>query len=249
MGHRTLVVTAFLAFALSAPGGAALAKQKVRATGVIELFTSQGCNSCPPADALLDELANRPDIVALAWHVDYWDYLGWSDTLGDPENTRRQYDYAKAFGRTSVYTPQAVVNGKIHVNGARRGEVDDAFADTRGSLSVEVKIWKKGGNIVVEAGKSPDAATEARLLLVYFDPQRSVAIERGENAGRTIVYRNAVVASQTAGMWQGEAIRFELQASEVANKGASGCAALLQAVGKDGAPGAILGAAIARKPW
>ena len=95
---------------------------------MVELFTSQGCSSCPPADALFAELAAKEDLVALAYHVDYWDYLGWQDTLSRKENTERQYDYMRAFGSRSVYTPQAVINGRVHVNGASRGEVDGALA-------------------------------------------------------------------------------------------------------------------------
>ena len=92
-------------------------------SGVVELFTSQGCSSCPPADAVLAELAEAGDVVALGYHVDYWDYLGWKDTLGSPENTARQYEYGKSFGDRSVYTPQAVINGRTHVNGAKREAV------------------------------------------------------------------------------------------------------------------------------
>ncbi|MCX7303033.1 MAG: DUF1223 domain-containing protein [Hyphomicrobiales bacterium] len=91
--------------------------------GVVELFTSQGCNSCPPADKVLAELAEKGEVVALGYHVDYWDYLGWKDTLATPENTERQHLYGKAFQERSVYTPQAVINGRLHVNGARREAV------------------------------------------------------------------------------------------------------------------------------
>ena len=94
-----------------------MAGEVKKPAGVVELFTSQGCSSCPPADEIFGELARKGDVIALAYHVDYWDYLGWQDTLATQDNTARQYDYAKTFGARSVYTPQAVINGRTHVNG------------------------------------------------------------------------------------------------------------------------------------
>src|ERR1043165_5836167 len=126
-----------------------------RPLGVVELFTSQGCNSCPPADALFAELAAKDDIVALSYHVDYWDYLGWKDTLSRKENTERQYDYMRAFGSRSVYTPQAVLNGRAHVNGANRGEVDGALARMARSgegMRVPVKVSRTSDRVIIDAG-------------------------------------------------------------------------------------------------
>ncbi|TGT50672.1 DUF1223 domain-containing protein, partial [Mesorhizobium sp. M00.F.Ca.ET.170.01.1.1] len=98
------------------------------ALGVVQLSSSQGCISCPPADEFFAERAGEDDSIALAYHVNYWDYLGWRDTLSTKENTDRQYDYMRAFGSRSVYTPQAIINGRSHVNGASRKEVDGALA-------------------------------------------------------------------------------------------------------------------------
>jgi hypothetical protein len=216
--------------------------------GVVELFTSQGCNSCPPADAVLGELANRDDVIALAYHVDYWDYLGWRDTLAKPENTQRQHDYGKAFGARSVYTPQAVINGRTHVNGSKKPEVAGALMkleeDGQGLL-VDLKSSQKGDSIVIEAaaGSYP---REAHLVLVFFDSAIPVEIQRGENSGSTITYWNAVTGLQTAGVWHGKAARFELPAVDILKN--DGCVALLQAADKDGLPGPILGATMVRKP-
>jgi hypothetical protein len=218
-------------------------------SGVVELFTSQGCNSCPPADAILADLAESGDVVALGYHVDYWDYLGWKDTLGSAENTARQYQYGKSFGDRSVYTPQAVINGRAHVNGAKRDAVAGALAGLEKSgdgLTVDVTVTRSGESILIDAAGAPGGAGDAHLVLVHFDPMRPIAIERGENKGRTITYANPVTSVQTAGMWHGKAARFEFPQSDIASKG--GCAILLQSVSKDGLPGPILGAAVIAPP-
>jgi hypothetical protein len=226
--------------------GAALGAEVKKPAGVIELFTSQGCSSCPPADAIFSELVKRSDLVTLAYHVDYWDYLGWQDTLASHDNTARQYDYAKSFGASSVYTPQAVINGRTHVNGSSRSDISAMLAKLASAgkgMSVDIKVMRAGDTIVIEAGDGT-GDEKGQVMLVYYDPARPVAIERGENKGRTMTYWNAVSAIQTAGMWHGAAARYEFPASEIAKKGTGGCAVLLQATGKDGLPGPILGAAL-----
>jgi hypothetical protein len=220
--------------------------------GVVELFTSQGCSSCPPADELFADFVSRKDIVALAYHVDYWDYLGWKDTLSSKKNTERQYAYMRAFGTRSVYTPQAVINGRTHVNGASRSAVDDTLAsmDKRAQgMRVPIRVTQEGDGVVIDAGDAgtdPATPADAHVVVVYFDPPQTISIGKGENSGRRETYWNAVSDIQTAGMWHGKAQRYELPMSEISKKG--GCAVLLQAMGKDGLPGPILGAAIIRNP-
>lgn len=245
-----LVIAGFLA-ALAASGSAAGEDEPVRPVGVIELFTSQGCSSCPKADAVLADLATRGDIVALAYHVDYWDYLGWRDTLARPENTQRQRDYAKVFDNRSVYTPQAVINGRRHMNGSDREAIESAFAELTHAgegMNVDVSIERVGETVVIETGGIDRPAGKANVLLVYFDPVRTVEIARGENQGSTIVYWNAVSGFQSAGLWTGAEARFEMPASEIDRKGAGGCAVLLQELAANGMPGPILGAAILTAP-
>jgi len=217
--------------------------------GVVELFTSQGCNSCPPADEFFAELAAKPDVVALSYHVDYWDYLGWQDTLSRKENTERQYEYMRAFNGRSVYTPQAVINGRTHVNGANRDAVDgalDSMAKAGEGMLVSVKVGRSDDGVVIDTGDGAPSAN-AHVVLVYFEPPQTVRIDKGENDGRDLTYWNAVSAIQTAGMWHGRAQRYELPMSEISKK-KGGCAVLLQSVGQDGLPGPILGAAFIRKP-
>ena len=185
-------------------------------------------------------------MVALAYHVTYWDYLGWRDTMGSKENTERQYSYMRTLGAGSVYTPQIVVNGQVHVNGANRAAIDDTIDETPDGLPIGIKVKSSGDTIVIETEAAKRPIEKAHVVLVYFEPPRQIDIGRGENNGRKMTYWNAVTGSQTAGMWHGKAERYELPASEISRKG--GCAVLLQAVAKDGGPGPILGAAIVRKP-
>lgn len=232
--------------------GPALAEQGRQVSGVVELFTSQGCHSCPPADKVLADLANEGEVIALGYHVDYWDYLGWKDTLGSAEYTERQYGYARTFTERSVYTPQAVVNGRLHLNGADRRAIDShirRMAPDGKGLPIEINVEETADSLVIQAGYGNAAELgDAHLVLVYFDQAKDVKIDRGENRGKTITYANIVTGIQTAGMWHGDAVRFELPMSEISKRGNGGCAVLLQVVGKDGSPGAILGAALLEHP-
>jgi len=218
-------------------------------SGVVELFTSQGCSSCPPADAALVDFAADPDVLALGYHVDYWDYLGWKDTLASPENTARQRAYSRTLGSRMVYTPQAVVNGRAHMNGGDRRAIRSALAAHNASgegLSVPVSV-SLGDNrlsVTVGDGRKP-AGADTLLTIAYFRQRSAVEIERGENAGRTLVYANAVTAQRTLGMWDGGPMSIDLPKSKVAEHAADGCAVLLQ-VAVEGAPGPVLGAARAQ---
>ncbi|WP_274423368.1 DUF1223 domain-containing protein [Chelativorans sp. YIM 93263] len=213
-----------------------------KTAGVVELFTSQGCSRCPPADEILSELAERKDMVVLAYHVSYWDYLGWKDEFATPENTARQRDYENVLN-TSVYTPQAVINGGFSEVGSDR-EALLSLLETHAPLPVDVELSYKEKSLVIDVGSSStvEPAADTHVVLVYYRPRQAVAIREGENAGREIVYRNIVTDFQTVGMWHGEPLRLELPMSQVKKKG-GGCAVLLQSVGEPGNPGPILGAA------
>ncbi|BCH22210.1 hypothetical protein MesoLjLc_19540 [Mesorhizobium sp. L-8-10] len=249
MGFRHLDGLA-AALALSVIAAPSIAGEIGNPRGVVELFTSQGCSSCPPADELFAEMAGKGDIVALAYHVDYWDYLGWRDTLAKPENTARQRDYMRTFGSRSVYTPQAVINGTTHVNGSDRAAIETALAsgkaDAQG-LPVPITAKRLGDSLVIEVGEGK-TGEKAHVVLVYYNPVTPIAIAEGENRGRTVSYWNAVTDMQTAGVWHAKAARFEMPMSEVTKRGAGGCAVLLQSVGKDDTPGPILGAAAIEYP-
>lgn len=234
-GLIALATFAGLTFAAEAGSG-----RKV----VVELFTSQGCNSCPPADVFLGELAGRNDIVALGYHVDYWDYLGWKDTLAKPENTMRQEAYRKALGASSKYTPQMVVNGSDHAIGSDRASVNALVSAglNKSGPAVGITMRMEKDKVVITAGKAMGTVNEANLVLVFLGEQQDVDVRRGENRGRTIAYVNPVRSFTTIGTWTGEEMRVELPLSEFAMHDAEGCAVLLQEKDAYGRPGTILAA-------
>lgn len=205
MTHRFGI---FCAAALAVFATPALAEGPV----VVELFTSQGCSSCPPADALLGELAGRDDVIALALHVDYWDYIGWADTFATTAFTQRQHYYGHAAGSTVVYTPQMVIGGAEHIIGNRTMEVADAIAAHRSTpnpVSVETSASQGGWQvraIWVGEGQAPQMVVQ----LVTYSPEEHVDITRGENAGLSTVYRNVVRSWQVVADWSGAAA-FEAQ--------------------------------------
>ncbi|WEX09857.1 DUF1223 domain-containing protein [Chelativorans sp. AA-79] len=240
--RRTILKMGLVAVAL--PSCFRASRAADRPIAVVELFTSQGCSSCPRADALFSELADRSDLVALAYHVDYWDYLGWKDDLATPENTERQHGYGEVLG-TSVYTPQIVINGRLDVTGTDRSAVLDALeaaASGAHTFSADVTLSATSQNVVIDIGKGPAQATGAHIILAAYRPHKSVEIRAGENRGKTIDYCNVVRSYQTIGVWHGKAVRLEFPKTEISSKG-GGCAVLVQSVDGKGNPGPVLGAA------
>ncbi len=176
---------------------------------VIELYQSQGCSSCPPALAVLDSLANRPDVLALNFAVTYWDQLGWKDIYAQPAFTARQWSYSHAQGRSRVQTPQLIVNGRAAVLGSYKAEVEQAIAANRRTTGPEIAV--NGGNITVAAGPAPKAAT---VWLVGYDPRTvQVPIRAGENTGRTLPHRNIVRQLVSLGSWTGKPARYTTPAT------------------------------------
>jgi hypothetical protein len=171
---------------------------------LVELFTSQGCSSCPPADKLAGTLAEDPNNIVVSFNVDYWDYLGWRDTLAKPEYSQRQYDYAKSRGDSSVYTPQMVINGKTHAVGSNGNEVAaqiaNGIAEPR-PATIILKMTSK--QITVEIAAS-DYKGDATLWLLAVEPEVEQKITRGENSGSSISYVNVVRNLVPAAMWNGE---------------------------------------------
>jgi hypothetical protein len=211
---------------------------------VVELYTSQACSSCPSADAVLSRLAQRNDIIAISWGVDYWDYLGWRDTAARPEFTERQKAYAKKLGDGMVYTPQAVINGLVHVNGSDEGKIERAidrnfkmFATAR----VPVRLTAADGKLVAEIGAAPEGATvtEAAVWLAPIAASVEVQIVKGENRGKTLVYSNVARGLIPVGTWNGKPMTVRLDRHNVMYGDADRCALLLQ----QGRGGPIVGAA------
>ena len=235
------LASAVLSLALSAAAGAQPISVQPRA--VVELFTSQGCSQCPPADALLTSLAGRGDIVAIAYHVDYWDYIGWNDTFGQKNFSDRQRAYARAWGAPSIFTPQMVINGSQGVVGSRRDEVHDALAEARLPLMVELE---QRGDVLSVSIPANGALANANIWLVRYLDRGEIAIDAGENAGKTMVYTQVVTDRQMLGMWEaatGGTIKLPLAELATTASGPGGLAILVQEE-RNGLPGAILGAAI-----
>ena len=168
---------------------------------VVELYTSQGCSSCPPADAMLHDLAKRDDVIALALHVDYWDYIGWKDVFGRPENTARQHAYARAANATTVYTPQMVINGSDDVVGNRPRDVADLIARHKGKAAVIALTVTRRGDMLSIRAEPPANPVGATVQLARYTPSTRVAIKRGENAGHTFDYANVVTELRVLGEW------------------------------------------------
>jgi len=211
---------------------------------VIELFTSQGCSSCPPADRLAERLVSEEDnILTMLLPVDYWDYLGWKDTLASPAHSQRQRAYAARRGDRSVYTPQMVINGEEHVVGSRERDVRAALARTAPfTASVDLKI----SDMVVQAtvdGTLPQGSKMATIYFLSIKEEALIDIGRGENAGRQIRYVNVVQHLQPMGMWSGGKETLRMPKSKLMLKGDVRCAVLVQIEEQDG-PGPIIGAAV-----
>jgi hypothetical protein len=210
---------------------------------VIELFTSQGCSSCPPADRLLSQMAKTPDVLALSLPVDYWDYMGWKDTLARPEFATLQKRYAAARGDNHVYTPQAVIDGLVHVVGSNeKGIVSAARASygASGALSIPLALEQRDGAVVANVGPGNPAAKSGLFWLVRVAKQRTVTISDGENKGRTLTYTNVVRSLRQFGQWSGAAKSIVVPPPQL-DADADSYVVLLQA-GTQMRPGAILAA-------
>ncbi|KZY48294.1 hypothetical protein A3731_06810 [Roseovarius sp. HI0049] len=195
MARLGALLTAFL-ITLAAP--AAAQERPV----LVELYTSQGCSSCPAADAFLHKLAEREDVIALALHVDYWDYIGWKDSFARPEYTARQRAYAKVANRRMVYTPQMIINGADHVVGTRPMDVTDLIRKHHGGAAkVALSVAEHPGRLEIDATAAAGTAGTATVRLFRYIPQETVAIKRGENAGKSVSYSHIVTDMDVVADW------------------------------------------------
>jgi len=176
---------------------------------VVELFTSQGCSSCPPANANLAAIADRPDVLALSFGVTYWDYLGWKDSFAKAEFTNRQYAYEQTLHRATAYTPQMVVNGEMDLIGNSAEELDRKISAARSDAQPAPEISLAESEVTIGAGAPPEDAAD--VWLVRYDPNIvQVLVARGENGGRTLPHKNVVHDFVRLGGWSGAAVRFDL---------------------------------------
>jgi hypothetical protein len=213
----------------------------------LELFTSQGCSSCPPADKLLGELTGDPSLVAVSVPIDYWDYLGWKDTLASAGHSARQRAYARARGDRQVYTPQVVVNGVMHVLGSDRAAIDRAITTTDRNaavMSVPILMSVGGRNLNVKIGAAEKAHAAGEVWLCPLAKSVRVEIGRGENHGRTITYHNVVRGWMKLGDWTGTDSTWSVPLANIAADDVDAAAVVVQE-GTHEKPGIILGAASA----
>jgi hypothetical protein len=224
------------------------AAQAAEPRAVVELFTSQGCSSCPPADKLLGDLAQDPSVIALTLPIDYWDYLGWKDTLADSRFTARQKAYSHVRGDRDVYTPQVVVNGTTPVIGSDHAQIDHAIATRAGSdktMPVPVSIVQTGKHITVSVApsKTSSATPHAEVWICSVTSSIPIAIGRGENRGREVTYHNVVRNWLKVGDWSGAPATWTVPVENVVRDGVDAAVVLVQN-GSHDRPGAMLGAAM-----
>ncbi len=221
----------------------AFAQQQKQVTSVVELFTSQGCSSCPLADTLLEQYAKRPDIIALSYSVDYWDYLGWKDTLANPRFTYRQKVYAEKRGDGNIYTPQVIVNGLMHAVGSNKDEIDRAVSETAAKIEpirVAVSAHSDGKTVAIETYPyiQPGKAIGGTVWMAVVQPSVEVEIGKGENKGKRVTYTNVVRELTPVGVWTERATRIEVKEPAAVQTKRARCAFLLQ----EGKVGPIVGA-------
>ena len=203
---RVRIVPAFAALAFLAVGGSGPVAAQTGPV-VVELFTSQGCSSCPPAEDWLASIAGRDDVIALALHVDYWDYLGWADPFANPAFTKRQKAYARHMGEKMIYTPQVIVNGGARLEGSYTAVLDAHITTQLASQNVpgvRLTLSRTDGVLTLEASAVPPLSGPVTVQLVRYRPQAEVDILRGENAGRRAVQHNVVTDWSVIGEWSGQ---------------------------------------------
>ena len=216
------------------------------APAVLELFTSQGCSSCPPADKVLGELAKDPSVVALSLPIDYWDYLGWKDTLADARFSARQKAYSRMRGDREVYTPQAVVNGSTHVIGSDLVGIESAIDTTRaaGVMSVPVTLTQSGRQITVSvaAAAQGPAIHHGEVWIGSISTSVPILIGRGENSGREVTYHNVVRNLLKVGDWNGTSGNWTVPLENISHDGVDAAVVFVQDGNRD-KPGPMMGAA------
>jgi hypothetical protein len=214
---------------------------------VIELFTSQGCSSCPPADKLLSQFVTDPSLIPISLPIDYWDYLGWKDTLADPRNSARQRAYSHVRGDRDVYTPQVVVNGSVHVLGSDKDAIEAAIALSHKNgmtLSLPVTMSLSDGRLLVSVPGSGEAHSPAEVWICGLLKAATVAIGRGENRGKTITYHNVGRHWVKLGTWTGKSESWNVPIKEFNEEGIDAAAVMVQS-GTVDKPSAMYGAAVA----
>ena len=225
---QTLAAIVSLALALTVGSFRSDVRAQQQSPTVVELFTSQGCSSCPPADVFLGELSQRDDIIALSYHIDYWDYIGWKDTFATPDTTARQRAYGHTLNQRYVYTPQMVIGGRSHVVGSQRHAVLAAIDNLGVGATSGLRLTATpGGGLKINIAPG-QVSRPADVWLVEYDRRHKVAIRRGENRGRTLDYYNVVRHLKRLGHWDGSATELETDLNASRARGRDGCVIIVQ---------------------
>ncbi|HEV3161407.1 MAG TPA: DUF1223 domain-containing protein [Xanthobacteraceae bacterium] len=241
VGRRVAPALLIAGFVIASFAGARAAEPRA----VLELFTSQGCSSCPPADRLVGQLVNDPSLIALSVPIDYWDYLGWRDTLASPAHSARQRAYARVRGDGQIYTPQIVVNGATDALGSDQGAIERAIVQTdhkSGAMSLPVLLSVGDGALNVKLSSADKTAAPAEVWLCSLAKAVPVVISRGENRGRTITYHNVVRKWLKLGNLTGEQSTWSVPLAQIKAEGIDAATVMVQEGSRD-KPGIILGAA------
>ena len=241
MKYRLLSPVLLSAAVVVSLGAATAFAGDAKPVTLVELFTSQGCSSCPPADKFAAELDTRDDVIALTLHVNYWDYIGWRDPFASDATTDRQRAYGRRLARGMVYTPQMVIDGVFDAVGSDRRGVDRAIAEARevDRLRLEIDVRSDGDDGLVVSLPGGHFDGTATVWLARFDAEQKTSVTRGENTGRTLRTVNVVRDLRRIGSWTGVPVEFHLPASllTAGEGGRDGCAVIVQAAG----PGVVLG--------
>jgi hypothetical protein len=233
---RTLPTSVVICTLLALPAFAGGGKKVV-----VELFTSQGCSSCPPADAYLGELARRDDVIALSFHVDYWNYIGWKDPFSSPEATARQRAYGRTMKKRYVYMPQIVVDGRAETVGSNRSTVSSLIKMAAAAQKIEIDVThnKVGSADIRVPGALPGGERKGELWIGFYDAAVKTEIRAGENRGETITNANIVRTYKRLSDWDGTALETHVDLKALGATGRDGCVVILQSARN----GPILGAA------
>lgn len=241
-GPRTLMLALAMLHSATAAADKLSFSSGPRQVTLLELYTSQGCSSCPPAERWLNEYIDNKDLwtrtVPLAFHVDYWDYIGWKDLFARPSFTSRQRNYVRSLRSRYAYTPQMVISGQTHVVGSDRGKVEKQISRLQKSSSAqpELSLRRDGDSLIVSVGAA-DTSEKYDVTFVTFDKPHVTKVNRGENRGQTLVNANVVRELAVIGKWSGKAANYSV--SLAGKKGDGGCAIIIQKRG----PGSVLIAA------
>ncbi|MEP4378415.1 MAG: DUF1223 domain-containing protein [Alphaproteobacteria bacterium] len=243
-GASALARVALLAAGLGMASLASVSAYADQQLTVVELYTSQGCPACPAADKLLAKLADRPGILALSFHVDYWDYIGWADPFANEVYAARQQRYLEQLKLPYVYTPQMVVDGKLHASGNKKHRVESNIEHARdqkqGRVSVTVTRISEGQVRVQIPSADALYRGEADIMLVRFDEKHVTDVTRGENKGKTLINHNVVRLLRPVADWNGEAVDLVMRLQDIGGADPAYCAIFVQERGQ----GRILGASV-----